>query len=53
VKKEAERNSRNVQKENGTLKGHGAESIKCKRTEGARRVQKTLMQTEQHSVEEQ
>ena len=53
VKKEAERSSRNVQKGNGALKGHGAESIKGKRTEGARRVHKKLMQTEQHSVAEQ
>jgi hypothetical protein len=53
VKKEAERSNRNAQKGNGALKGHGAESIKGKRTESARSVQKTLMQTEQRSVAEQ
>jgi hypothetical protein len=53
VKKEVERSSRNVQKGNGALKGHGVESIKGKRTESARSVQKTLMQTEQCSVAEQ
>jgi hypothetical protein len=41
-----ERSSRNAQKRNGALKGHGTESIKCRRTESARGVQKTLMQTE-------
>jgi hypothetical protein len=53
VSKEAERSSRNAQKRNGALKGHGAESIKCRRTESERGVQKTLMQTEQSSVTEQ
>ena len=52
MKKEAERSSRNAQKGNGALKGHGTESIKGKITEGARRVQKTLMQTEQRNVAE-
>ena len=46
MKKEADHNNINVQKGNGALKGHGTESIKGKRTEGGRRVQKTLMQTE-------
>jgi hypothetical protein len=43
VKKEAEHSSRNVQKGNGALKRHGIESIKGKRTESIRSVQKTLM----------
>ena len=43
MKKEAEHNNINVQKGNGAMKGHGAESIKGKRTESARSVQKTLM----------
>jgi hypothetical protein len=53
VKKEAEHNSRNVQKGNGALKEYGRESITGKRTESARSVQNTLMQTEKHSVVEQ
>jgi hypothetical protein len=53
VKKEAKRSSRNVQKGNGAMKGHGVESIKGKRIESARSVHKTLMQTEQRSVAEQ
>jgi hypothetical protein len=48
-----ELSSRNAQKGNGALKRHGTESIKGKRTESARSVQKTLMQTEQRSVAEQ
>jgi hypothetical protein len=43
VRKEAECSSRNAQKRNGALKGHGAESIKGRRIESARGVQKTLM----------
>jgi hypothetical protein len=53
VKKEAERNRKNAQKRNGALKGHGAESIKGKRTKSTRSVQKTPMQTKQCSVAEQ
>jgi hypothetical protein len=53
VKKEAERCSRNVQKRNGALKGHGTESIKGKRIESIRSVQKTMMQIEQSSIAEQ
>jgi hypothetical protein len=53
VKKEAEHSSSNVQKGNSALKGHGSESIKGKRTESTRSVQKTLMQTEQCSVAKQ
>jgi hypothetical protein len=53
VKKEAECSSRNIQKGNGALKGHGIESIKGKTIESARSVQKTLMQIEQRSVAEQ
>jgi hypothetical protein len=52
VKKEAECSCRNVQKGNGALKGHGTESIKGKRTESTRSVQKILMQTEQCIVAE-
>jgi hypothetical protein len=52
VKKEAERSSRNIQKGNGVMKGHGAQSIKGKRTKSAMSVQKTLMQTKQRSVAE-
>ena len=48
-----ELSSRNAQKRNGALKGHGSESIKGKRTESIRSVQKTLMQTEQRSGAEQ
>jgi hypothetical protein len=53
VKTEAENNNRNVQKGNGALKGHGIESIKGKRTESTRIVQKMLMHTEQDSVVEE
>ena len=53
VSKEAERNSRNAQKRNGALKRYGTKSIKGRRTESARGVQKTLMQTGQSSVTEQ
>jgi hypothetical protein len=53
VCKEAECRSRNAQLRNGALKGYGAESIKGRRTESERRVQKTLMQTGQSSVTEQ
>ena len=52
MKKEVEHNKRNGQKGNGVLKGHGTESIKGKRIESARSVQKTLMQTEHRSVAE-
>jgi hypothetical protein len=45
--------NRNAQKGNGALKRHGPKSIKGKRTERTRSVQKTLMQIEQCSVAEQ
>ena len=43
----------NAQERNVALKGYGTESIKWRRTESARGVQKTLMQTGQSNVTEQ
>jgi hypothetical protein len=53
VSKEAECRSRNAQERKVALKGYGVESIKGRRIESERGVQKTLMQTGEGSVTEQ
>ena len=54
MNKEAERRSRNAHKRKCVVNGHGAQSIKSRRTESAIHVcRKAMRQTEQQNAVEQ